>query len=323
MRIFVELPTWLGDAVMASAAVDALWREFGGECDGERGEKVSFVFFGSFVATELYKTHPACEKVVVDESRKGGFRFLNLVRTARALGKFDMAFSFRGSFASSFFLAFLRAKKKSQFEKKRYKAGLHQVLRYLNFVSGGEPKSERGEVRQRLFFDKFKFARKSLGLAPGAAFGSAKRWRVEGFVEVARELSTEFDVVLFGGKEEREICEDIANKLAKSGVACENLAGKTSVGELCQKVAGLSLFVSNDSGPMHIAAAFGVPTVAVFGPTKCDETSPFGNEKAVVVRASGVACAPCMKRVCPTNHECMEAVSAKMVLEACVRILEV
>ena len=99
MRVFIELPTWLGDAVMTSAAVENL-----------SGKADSIVFFGSYAACELYKAHPKCEKVVVDDSKKQGFRYLNLIKTARLLGKFDLAISFRSSLASKFLLFCLKSK---------------------------------------------------------------------------------------------------------------------------------------------------------------------------------------------------------------------
>ena len=80
MRVFIELPTWLGDAVMASAAIENLSKN-----------AKNIVFFGSYVACELYKSHPKCEKVVIDDSKKQNSRYLSLIKTARKLGKFDIA----------------------------------------------------------------------------------------------------------------------------------------------------------------------------------------------------------------------------------------
>ena len=98
MRVFIELPTWLGDSVMASAAIENLV---------QNEKNLHIVFFGSFVACELYKNHPNCEKVIVDESKKAKFRFLSLAKSAKSLGKFDLALSFRSSFASKFLLFFI------------------------------------------------------------------------------------------------------------------------------------------------------------------------------------------------------------------------
>ena len=95
MRILIELPSWLGDGVMASAAVENLCANF---------DNAKIVFFGSFASVNLYANHPNCEKIVIDESRKSKFRLLNLIKTAKNLGKFDIAVSFRSHFASRIFI---------------------------------------------------------------------------------------------------------------------------------------------------------------------------------------------------------------------------
>ena len=118
------------------------------------------------------------------------------------------------------------------------------------------------------------------GINPGASYGSAKRWYPQEFAKVARELSGEYDVIIFGGPGETDIAGDIEQALIDSGVInYKNLAGDTTITELINKIASLDLFITGDSGPMHVAAAFQVPTVAIFGPTKDRETSQWMNKK--------------------------------------------
>ena len=306
MRVFIELPTWLGDSVMASAAIENL-------VQNEKNLKI--VFFGSFVACELYKSHPNCEKVVVDESKKAKFRLLSLAKSAKSLGKFDLALSFRSSFASKFLLFFINARQKALFKKS--KTVLHQVLKYANFVKNALGLSEISS-KLKLHFTPQISAKKTLALNPGASYGSAKRWYPEYFAHVALNFKDEFEIVIFGGKGEQEICEKIEQILKENGATCQNLAGKTSVKELCERIAGLSqngIFVTNDSGPMHVAAAFHVPTITLFGPTKFSETSPWGNKFAKIVHLN-LACMPCMKRVCPLKtHACMKDLKPQMVID--------
>jgi heptosyltransferase-2 len=105
--------------------------------------------------------------------------------------------------------------------------------------------------------------------------------------------------------------------LKKAGVAnYTNLAGKTTIPELIRKISELDLFITGDSGPMHVAAAFQIPTVALFGPTRDKETSQWKNPKGIIVKKE-MACAPCMKRTCPLkHHECMKFIEAKDILAA-------
>jgi len=112
------------------------------------------------------------------------------------------------------------------------------------------------------------------------------------------------------------MAQDIQNTLESFNVSNYiNLAGKTSIKELCSHIAGCSLFVTNDSGPMHVAAAYQVPTVAIFGPTKYKETSQWMNEKSIIVRKE-MDCSPCMKRECPLkHHDCMKNIHADEVVK--------
>ena len=110
----------------------------------------------------------------------------------------------------------------------------------------------------------------------------------------------------------------IIDELIKNGVLnYQNLAGKTSIKELIEKIAGLNLFVTNDSGPMHVAAAYKVKTVSIFGPTKYTETNQWRNDKNGLIVTKNLDCAPCMKRECPLkHHNCMKNITASDVMSA-------
>ncbi len=149
-----------------------------------------------------------------------------------------------------------------------------------------------------------------LGLSPGAAFGSAKRWLPERFVAVAAQLAAEWnaEVALFGSAAEASLCTQIA---ALIGPRARSLAGQTSLGEFMDLAAACTAFLTNDSGAMHIASAVGVPTVAVFGPTDAAATGPCGPAFRIV--RTPVECSPCLLRECPIDHRCMTRVSVEMV----------
>ena len=158
---------------------------------------------------------------------------------------------------------------------------------------------------------------KTVGINPGASYGSAKRWYPEEFAKVASELSSQYDIMIFGGPGEVDIAMDIEKSLLNKGVKnYQNLAGKTTISELINHISNLDLFVTGDSGPMHVAAAFQVPTVAIFGPTKDGETSQWMNEKSLIVKKD-LDCQPCMKRTCPLqHHNCMNLIKAVDVLKS-------
>lgn len=381
MRILIELPTWLGDAVMASAAVEAIAKHaavgagnltgkfddsgeqdfsfssqnFGpvtqeiqifkndtpnldDKFDADRGanltantrenqnlenltaQPVKIVFFGSFAACELFKAHLNCERIIVDSSKKAKFRLWRLFWQARELGKFDAAFSFRSSFASKILLFGARARRKFIFQKS--KDGAHQVKKYLKFVKVAL-NLKRADDELKLYFEPRKFDAPVLGLNPGASYGSAKRWYPAYFAQVALHFKDKFKIMIFGGAGERDICEQIEQILRENGAECENLAGKTSVRELCENIGGIGqsggIFITNDSGPMHIAAAYKTPTIALFGPTRFTQTCPWRNKNARILHLN-LECMPCMKRVCPLKtHACMKNLSPQAVIEAIER----
>ena len=472
MRLFIELPTWLGDSVMASMAIELIATNF---------KDAQITFFGTKMCLELYKPHPNAKNFIIDESKKAKLRLLNLAKTMRNLGEFDVAISFRGSFSAKFGLFFIKAHKKAVFNK-RINAP-HQAEKYAEFIAqtlnlqGANKEKQNGKIVQNIeniapkqpkpcvknlnikftpintqttqergnsdksqifeainnfckkvtknsdltgfckqisksnlasfkfsplnkkYFDpnskktavqnkansptfntKFKnlnsktspnlneanfknenlqslktnnsahlkaqnnkklnknsqilnqnhglklyfepeiFARKTLGLNPGASYGSAKRWYPLYFAKVAQEFANDFDIVIFGGSSESEICDEIARQLSKNGVKFTNLCGKTTIKELCEMIAGIAksggIFITNDSGPMHIAAAFKTPTIALFGPTRWRETSPYANENARILHLN-LPCMPCMKRVCPLGtHACMKNLLPQMAIDA-------
>ena len=116
---------------------------------------------------------------------------------------------------------------------------------------------------------------------------------------------------------ETNIAKDIERCLIEKGVSnYKNISAKTSINELISKIANLDLFITGDSGPMHIAAAFKIPTVAIFGPTEDKETSQWMNEKSLIVKKN-LECQPCMKRKCPLkHHNCMKSIKSIDVLDA-------
>ncbi len=303
MKLFIELPTWLGDATMTTSAIENIIQHY---------PNADITLFGSFISTEALKMHPRISRCIVDKSKKTFSRFYWLYTVAQTLGAFDEAISFRSSLLSSFLLGCLDANKKFQYQKNRFFG--HQVEKYVQFIATSlHVDAFMGPLK--LYYAPFTFTKPTLGLNPGATYGSAKRWYPEEFAKVAEYFADRYDIVIFGGPNEMDIAKEVEETLRSLHVKnLTNLAGQTTVEELIEKIAGLSLFVTNDSGPMHIAAAYQIPTVALFGPTKYSETSPWKNPNSYIL-SHNLGCAPCMKRECPIKtHECMRGIKAEEVI---------
>jgi lipopolysaccharide heptosyltransferase II len=148
---------------------------------------------------------------------------------------------------------------------------------------------------------------------PGAAYGSAKQWMPEHFAAVAHRMSQETGagVAIVGGAPERPMVDAL---VAASRLRARVLCGQTTLPELIGVLSQSRLLLTNDSGPMHLAAAQGIPVVAVFGPTDWRETAPVGAPHRLV-RAE-VECAPCKLRECPIDHRCMTRVTVDRVVDA-------
>ncbi len=303
MKVLIELPTWLGDCVMATPAIENTVNFY---------NDVEITFIGSFASIEVMKNHPKSVKTVVLDKK-----YSALYRKAKSLGDFDAFFSFRSSIRSKFLKFFISAKNKYQFSKNKYQ-NRHQVEKYNDFVNHSlKVNTHAGKLVLHTSNKNKDKVNKLVGINPGASYGSAKRWYPKEFTKVASKLSHQYDIVIFGGPGEKDIALDIEKGLIEEGIEnYQNLAGNTTISELINHISNLDLFITGDSGPMHVAAAFQVPTVAIFGPTKDDETSQWMNEKSIIVKKN-LECQPCMKRTCPLqHHNCMNLIKAVDVLRA-------
>jgi len=161
-----------------------------------------------------------------------------------------------------------------------------------------------------------------IGVSPGAAYGDAKRWLPERFAETAVLVARAHgaSVALFGAPAERPLCESVAGAIRADGIAARNFAGETTLRQFIDLAAACRLFLTNDSGAMHIASALGVPTVTVFGPTDETTTGPTG-ARARIVREQ-VECGPCLLRACPIDHRCMTRVTAGRVAAVALELWE-
>ena len=177
------------------------------------------------------------------------------------------------------------------------------------------PKLAIEPERQRLVCEKFQLttAKKILALCPGAEYGSAKRWPVTHFAEVARQMhKLGWDVWLIGSEKDSSIAGQIADL---AGGACVNFAGRTSLGEAVDLLSFAQLVVSNDSGLMHVAAALDKPVIAIYGSSDPSFTPPLHDQSMIVDLY--LDCSPCFKRECPLGHtQCLTEISPATILAA-------
>ena len=156
-----------------------------------------------------------------------------------------------------------------------------------------------------------------LGLNPGAEYGPAKRWPAESFATVAREVSRQIGNCIwlaFGGPGDWQVCSEIA-RLAGNNVL--NLAGKTPLWQLMALLKLCRVLLTNDTGPMHVAAALGTPVVVPFGSTSPTLTGPgLPGDNRHQLLTSAAPCAPCFRRTCPIDFRCMRGIRPEQVIGA-------
>jgi len=334
-RILIRAVNWIGDAIMTTPAIGAIRELF---------PQAEITLLANPLVGQLFSPHPWVDRVITFD-RNGMHRGVTgRFRLAVELKKqaFDAAIILPNSFDSA--LVPWLARIPIRFGKSSDGRGLtltgryspdttpplcHEVEYYLNLVRHfGIPvrsnrlrlftTEEEGYIAERRLAEAGIGSKDFvLGINPGAAFGSAKRWYPERFAEVASRLAVEWNakIVVFGGPKETDIAVEIYRHLDGN---CLNLAGQTSVRELMALIKRCNFVISNDSGPMHIAAAFARPLVAIFGSTDHATTSPYA-ENTVIVRKN-VDCAPCKLRECPIDHRCMTRVTTDAVVTAALEL---
>jgi len=333
--ILIRATNWLGDAVMTTPAIGAVREAF---------PAARITLLAPPLVAEMFSPHPWVDEVLVYD-RKGrhrGIRGYLLMAGELRQRRFDLAILLPNSLNAALVtwlggiprrlgyatdgrgLLLTHPVPRSERLLTGHQSGYYlALLAYWGIAPGEHPQllattpAEDAAMAGRLSQGGIAPGDFLIGINPGATYGSAKRWYPDRFARVADDLARRWQgkVVITGGPDERGIAEEIAGLMT---MPCCNLAGSTGVRELMAVIRRCDFFVTNDSGPMHIAAAFGVPLVAIFGSTDHSTTFPL-SRKAAIVRAQ-VDCAPCMKRECPTDHRCMTGVTVDDVIAAAERL---
>ena len=325
-KILIRGPNWVGDAVLAIPALKAVRERF------PRAEITLLV--RPWVAG-LFSSAPYVDRVW---SVKRPTTLKNWVRITRDIRgrRFDLALLLPNSFESALMMFMGRVRQRIGYatDGRRWmltdavtKASepRHQIHYYLELAKALSAATdrpsiaieatplERDSARRLLAAEGIPVSAPFLVLNPGAAYGSAKRWHQERFAKVADNLAAEMGlhVALIGSEVEGAVANRICESMTRRTAV---LNGKTSLETLIGVLAESTLMITNDSGPMHMAAALGIPTVAIFGPTDETTTGPYGPLTRVVKHA--VECSPCLLRECPIDHRCMNAVTVDEVCRA-------
>lgn len=329
-KSLIIAPQWIGDAVMTEPLMRRL---------AARGEQLT-VGALPWVAP-VYRAMPQVSAVIELPFAHGGLQFSARRRLASALGgEFDIAYVCPNSLKSALlpfmasipkrvgYLGEARIGLLTHRLKNPSKAKRPPMVAFYSALSGATVDLANDTPQLHLDANDVEQALGAMGLvrgryyvfAPGAEFGPAKRWPAAHFSELARQL--DMPVVLLGSGKEYELCDAIAApaNLAQAG-KCLNLAGKTSLAHAFAAIAAAKAVISNDSGLMHVAAAFGVPQVAIFGSSSPLHTPPLSARAQVLWLKSDptyqppLDCAPCFERSCPLGHtRCLTDVTPEKVL---------
>jgi heptosyltransferase II len=342
MRILIRGANWIGDAVMTIPAMRELRRLF---------PDAEITLYIRPWAEGIFRDAALVDKILAVGTKSS--RFSATLAEGRLLKQhgFDMAVLFTNSFQSAAVVRFAGILKRFGYAREgrgvllsdpikppawRYER--HQVYYYLNIVSqierrllGTETVDENEPVctlavseerggNARAFLENAggDLSKRIVAFGAGSTNSMAKRWGSEKFAELGSKLSVELDanVLLLGAKNESDVSRQVIG-LANADII--DLAGATDLAMATAILSECDLFVSNDMGLAHIAAAVGTKTIVIFGPTNDVTTRPFGSN-AVVVRHE-VECSPCMLRECPIDHRCMTRVSVDEVFKMAANIL--
>ena len=334
-KILIRSANWVGDAVMSLPALASVRQSF------PRAE--IFILAKPWVA-DLFKDSPEINRVILYQSPgiHEGFRGKWKLARELKLERFDLALHLPNSFESALisFLAGIPQRAGYNTDGRgiilthrvpvngKVKKG-HQVEYYLHLLRslGFQPAEGIPALKTspKLLEDaegilESNGVKKSdpvIGVSPGAQYGSAKEWFPERYGELADRISREMGarIIILGSTGDRLVASQICRK---TGPGAIDLTGKTTLAQAIGIIARCRVFITNDSGLMHVASALRVPLVAIFGSTDPLRTGPLSKNSRVLYKS--IPCAPCLKTECPEDRKCMELITVDEVYEEVKRI---
>ena len=332
MKILIRATNWVGDAIMALPALRAVRKRF-------PEERIAIVA-RPYVA-DIYKDQEICDQLIPYDPKglhpglSGRERLASELRER----KFDMALLLQNAFDAAWLawraniperIGYARDGRSFLLTKavpvpRNGEIPAHEKFYYLellrragwldsvpdeSFIDLRVPEEKSRRAEEFLRNSGLRPGAVRIAIGAGASYGSAKCWPPSRFAEVTNRLQSEADadVILFGTADEATVSMAISAEMRRPPI---NLIGKTAISDLPVLLSRCHLFIGNDSGAMHVAAAVGLPVVAVFGPTDPFGTAPVTPRCSIVQQKP--YCSPCFLRRCPTDHRCMTAITAGMV----------
>lgn len=343
MRILVRGTNWIGDAVMTIPAMRRLRGAF---------PDAHIALHCRKWAEGIFRDADFLDEIITFQTGDKGLNDLRSEASQIRRGNFDVAVLFPNSFRSAALPWLGKIPRRFGYDKEmrgfmltdrvavpKWKSTRHEVFYYLNLVDAvigsleghADARNAPADISITVSSTRRDQARgilEKLGGDPGlpiVALGCgstnsrAKRWPAERFAALASQImdSAGANIVLLGSEDERDVAEDVIGLSDRNLI---NAVGRTSLDEAVALLAVSDVFVSNDMGLAHIAAAVGTPTLVIFGPTDPGTTRPF-SDVAEVIRVP-VECSPCMLRECPIDHRCMTSIEPAAVAERVLAVLK-
>ena len=329
-HILIRAANWVGDAIMTTPVIRGIRLNF---------PKARISILAKPWVVPVYENNPYIDDIIVYQNQTRHKKGIGTLRLSKDLKtyNFDFAVLMQNAFEAALisFLAGIperlgyntdarglllsRCVKLDPALKKRHLidyyigilkgAGLEDDGRQIELYITQNEKKEATKILQEHLVD---LKKPVIGINPGATGGTAKRWFPERYANLAKQLAEALGVkiVLFGGPGDEKLGQQITEQAKGS---CINLAGKTSLRLAFALIENCSLFITNDSGLMHAAAALQINQIAIIGSTDHIATAP-SNDNSTIIRES-VSCSPCMKPECSIDHECMSLISVDMVFQ--------
>ena len=326
-NIFIRMPNWLGDFIMALPVIVDVKKRF-------PKAKVTVMCLSSFQV--LLQNHPYIDTIFSFDKPQNIWDFRrhkNIIKKIKD-GSYDLGILLTNSFSSALwmFLGKVKYRLGYNLHGRRFllnhsfvrEENVHQITSYKKLLFPlAVPHSEtmpkvfvtQQEIENIIsILENYGYAKDKplVVIHPGAAYGDAKCWLPERFQEVAQYLIEHLScyVVFVGQAFAKDLIDTIMQKLGRRAI---NLVGKTNMRELASLLAVSTVLLTNDSGPMHLAAALDTAVVAIFGSTDSKKTGPFAKAKILY---KPLECSPCFKRKCPYEKKCMQMITSEEVIEA-------